>query len=712
MNVNERYVNVILPLKYSGSVTYVLPEEFSFCRAGSRVKVDFAGKEYIAVVEEILDGRELNVNQDLVYKPVIGIEELEQVSAGEIEFWKKIAGYYLITVGEVYKAAYSPASVRQERVKAKKSPEAFFKEMASEQSSEEKPSHGKEKRLSGAESALSGKTPELSSPQKIAKESIEEHFRKNPCRPVLLNGVTGSGKTEIYISLAIEQLQMGKNVLYMVPEIAISKQLETRLETIFGKRLLTFHSRQTAAEKRRIHGIVKHNGEQENNCAVVVLGTRSALFLPYSNLGLIIMDEEHDTSYKQTEPAPRYHAREASIMLSIIHKCNVLLGSATPSLETLYNCSVGRFSKVLLTEKFYGALQPEIEIIDTLWARKSRQMKGNFSQKLINLINRTLSAGEQVMIFRNRRSYAPVVECTECGAIPKCPHCNVVLSYHKYNNTLRCHCCDYTVHFSGICPECHSDSLKYLGAGTEKIEEEVRELFPQAKVARFDADTTRSKVMEEEIISSFSNGKIDILIGTQMISKGFDFEHLSLVAIIDADSILGIQDFRADEYAVQIFSQLMGRTGRREARGTVAIQTNQKNHPILRHINELQFSNINYISECDRISESLLKERAGYSFSPYVRMIKIIVKNRNEKRLTVQCETLKLALAAVESVGNMQITGPFAPVADKVRGEWLKCFYIKLRRDKELLKNKEVIKAVIDSLKMGNNIIIDVDPLG
>lgn len=545
--------------------------------------------------------------------------------------------------------------------------------------------------------------------------------------PVLLHGVTGSGKTEIYINLASRVLSMGRSVLFMVPEIAISKQLQQRLKKVFGVRLLVYHSKQTAAEKARIYKIVSRQflkeyigdsssaEEKTPNDAVIVLGTRSALFLPYENLGLVIADEEHDSSYKQTEPAPRYHARDAAIMLVKIHEANILLGSATPSLESEYNCRIGRFAKVSLLEKYYGALSPVMEIADTIWARKSGQMKGSFTQKLINEIAKTLDKGRQVLILRNRRSYSPVVECTECGSIPKCPNCNVNLSYHKYNGTLRCHYCDYTVKFNGICSKCGLDTLEYKGAGTERVEEELAELFPNSRIARFDADVAESKRREEAVIKAFSNREIDILVGTQMLSKGFDFEYLDLVAVLQADAILGIQDFRADERALQMFSQLMGRTGRRGTRGKIIIQTNQKNHPVLQQLKResampsVKYKSDSCISESDSsFILSLMQERKEFAFAPYVRMVKILIKHKDREKLDSLCCRVGEAL---QKIACKEVTGPFVPVVDRVRGEWIKCYYIKFLRNKELVENKHKLLEAIEGLKANNAIIIDVDPL-
>ncbi len=686
------YVSVILPVKYSGEISYILPKIFQ-ANVGSRVRVDLAGKIYQGVITKILQENEVPTHTPdgklIQYKPILAVEEAPKILPAEIALWEKVSQYYLCSTGEVFKAAYPALQVKQESVKPRKTVETFLESLKNE-------------------AIVKNVNVTLSATQQTALNSIQESFRNNPLKPVLLRGVTGSGKTEIYMSLAKECLQRGKNVLYMVPEIAISKQLQERLKKVFGERLLTFHSKQTAAEKARIHRILQHNAAGDTNSATIILGTRSSLFLPYGNLGLIIVDEEHDTSYKQTEPAPRYHAKDTAIMLSQIHKANILLGSATPSYESEYNCLSGKFTLVELKEKYHGAIPPQVEIIDTIQALKTRQMVGSFSQKLINEIRRTINDGYQVLIFRNRRSYSPIVECQECGEIPKCPHCNVHLSYHKYNNTLRCHYCDYIARFNGNCKQCGSATFKYKGAGTEKLEEELAALLPDATIARYDADIAKSKRAEEQTIKDFAQGKTNILVGTQMISKGFDFEKLKLVAVIQADTILGVQDFRADEKAVQLLSQLMGRTGRRNIQGKLIIQTNQKGHPVL---TKLQNHNIPDANTLPPLTAQLLRERQEYLFAPFVRMVKIIVKHRDAARLDALCNEIQEKLQGRKELEYKELSGPFAPVIDKVRGEWIKCFYIKFARNSRLAQNKAALQECINGIKGNQAIVLDVDPL-
>lgn len=691
----RRYASVILPVKYNGEVSYIIPQFFEV-EVGSRVKVDFANKIYSGVVSKILLQDQIPTHTSdgkvIQYKPILAVEELPKVLPTEIQLWERVAQYYLCSIGEVFKAAYPALAIKQESVtRPRKTVEMFLEGLDNER--------------------IVKKDVVLSDAQGEAVEKIKAGFPK----PVLLRGVTGSGKTEIYITLAAEQLRQGKSVLYMVPEIAISKQLQSRLSGVFGDRLLTFHSKQTAAEKARIHKILQHNAsisvgknlQDIANSAVVILGTRSSLFLPLNNLGLVIVDEEHDSSYKQTDPAPRYQAKDTAIMLAQIHKANVLLGSATPSFESEYNCLLNRFALVELTEKYYGAVPPKVEIIDTIYAYKTRQMVGNFSQKLINEIRRTIEQGYQVLVFRNRRSYSPVVECQECGEIPKCPHCNVHLSYHRYNNTLRCHYCEYIVRFNGTCSKCGTASFNYKGAGTEKLEEELAKIFPEAAIARYDADIAQSKRVEEQTIKDFAEGKTNILVGTQMISKGFDFERLRLVAVIAADTILGVQDFRGDEKALQLLSQLMGRTGRRGEQGKLIIQTSQKEHPVLLSLS----SSLPDKSSLPSITAQLLGERLQYHFAPYVRMVKIIVKHKDDSRLDELCTQIQQKVQGRGDLQYKEFTGPFTPVIDKIRGEYIKCFYVKFARDNSLARNKAALQECVGEIKNYNSIILDVDPL-
>ena len=690
------FVSVILPVKFKEEVLYLLPDSFLHynsptaanvtaaggCKVapGTRVRVHFGKREMIGVVRgfRYADRDEVpleRLGKPLEYKEIDGVVELPAIKREQLEFWQLLADYYLCTVGEVYKAAYPALAVRQESVKSRKSPELFLE------------------RISFSPEGISQqRLPMLSQRQQGAFDEIRAHFGAGK-RPVLLHGATGSGKTEIYVKLAQEVLAKGKNVLFMVPEIALSKELESRLRGYFGERLLLFHSKVTAAQKHFVHSVVLQAG---GNSPVVVLGTRSSLFLPFAQLGLVIVDEEHDPSYKQSDPAPRYNARDAAVLLASIYGAHLIMGSATPSFESLYNVSIKKYARVMLPFRYFGAPAPDVEIIDTIKARRVGEMKGSFSQKLINALKENMEQGGQALVFRNRRSYSPMVQCDNCGQIPKCPHCNVSLSYHRYNNTLRCHYCDYTSLFSSRCPQCSSGELVARGAGTERVEEELRELLPLARIERFDADVAESKREEERIISSFAKGEIDILVGTQMLSKGFDFEKLSLVALLQADTVLGMEDFRADERALQLFTQLIGRSGRRGIRGKMLIQSAQKNHPIFK------------IFKLDTLfpdSSALLDERREFRFAPYVRMVKITLRHRTMEEL----ERLTAAVAAIQ-VPCLEITGPFVPGLERLRGEWQRAFYVKFARDSRLSHNKRVLMERLEALNAPNSIVVDVDP--
>ena len=717
------FVSVILPVKFKEEVLYLLPDSFLHynsptaangtaaetetaatgttaangasdaagangasdaggCKVapGTRVRVHFGKREMIGVVRgfRYADRGEVpleRLGKPLEYKEIDGVVELPAIKREQLEFWQVLADYYLCTVGEVYKAAYPALAVRQESVKSRKSPELFLE------------------RISFSPEGISQqRLPMLSQRQQGAFDEIRAHFGSGK-RPVLLHGATGSGKTEIYVKLAQEVLAKGKNVLFMVPEIALSKELESRLKGYFGERLLLFHSKVTAAQKHFVHSVVLQAG---GNSPVVVLGTRSSLFLPFAQLGLVIVDEEHDPSYKQSDPAPRYNARDAAVLLASIYGAHLIMGSATPSFESLYNVSIKKYARVMLPFRYFGAPAPDVEIIDTIKARRVGEMKGSFSQKLINALKENMEQGGQAIVFRNRRSYSPMVQCDNCGQIPKCPHCNVSLSYHRYNNTLRCHYCDYTSLFSSRCPQCSSGELVARGAGTERVEEELRELLPLARIERFDADVAESKREEERIIGSFAKGEIDILVGTQMLSKGFDFEKLSLVALLQADTVLGMEDFRADERALQLFTQLIGRSGRRGIRGKMLIQSAQKNHPIFK------------IFKLDTLfpdSSALLDERREFRFAPYVRMVKITLRHRTMEEL----ERLTAAVAAIQ-VPCLEITGPFVPGLERLRGEWQRAFYVKFARDSRLSHNKRVLMERLEALNAPNSIVVDVDP--
>ncbi len=695
-----RYISVILPLKLEWEPSYSVPEEENI-QIGDRVKVLLANREYLGVVSDV---DIIPSTEPSKIKRILNLEkELERILPEEIEFWRAVAKYYLCSIGEVYKAAYPLGRVSLEEARAR-----AIKRKDSKKKSSAKTPKGPESTLSPEEEkkeqAEEIKQVKLTAPQSLAYSKIKESFSIN--KPVLLNGITGSGKTEIYIKLAQEALESHKNVLYLVPEIALSRQLEERLEEYFGNSLMIFHSGETAASKRNTAERIRElRGKDEN---YIILGTRSSLFLPHHDLGLIVVDEEHDNSYKQDAPAPRYNGRDAALMMHIIHKANIILGSATPSLEEVYNCASGKHVRVELKERYYGSQNSDIEIIDTKAERKKRGMVGNFSRKLIDHINSKLSKGEQIMILRSRRAWASLMQCGACGDIVKCPHCNVSMSLHKNGQSI-CHYCGHKEVYSGKCKRC-GGQINLLGSGTQRIEDEVAVLFPNARIARLDSDSAQNKSTEKKIIKDFKNGEIDILIGTQIVSKGFDFSNLTLVAVISADALIGLQDFRADEKAMHLLEQFRGRCGRRDKKGLLIIQTSQPEHPVYQRIgnNELEDFNAN-----------LLNERREFNFPPFTRIIEISIKDSFEDRAERMATALAGALRARFepqgcSILQSPITGPYSPAIDKISDNYIRAIRISLKKDMKLAQEKEIIKKTVtqfeQSRKYNGHITINVDP--
>lgn len=675
MAVETRYVEVLLPLKLKDALTYRLPAGWTVS-VGDWVQVPLRGHLALGVVLRVSDRAPAGVSLSAIAE-VAALVEKPPVSGEELAFWHAVADYYLCTPGEVFKAAYNAGLQR-----AMLQPEAQGRRKKRASKKQEEP--------------VSDLKP-LSEAQKAALDRIRTGFAAG--KPVLLAGVTGSGKTEIYLHLAAEQLQQGRDVLYLVPEIAVSKQLQQRIADVFGDRLLVFHSQTTVPQRYKVIDTLRRDPTPR-----IVLGTRSAVFLPLRNPGLIVVDEEHDRSYKQDDMAPRYNGRDAALMLAARRGASVLLGSATPSCEALYNVQTRKFVRVSLPERYHGGEDPKVELIDTTRERRLGNMQGSFSRKLLKEMAATLEEGRQVLVFRSRRAYAPVVQCEACGEPVRCPHCNVTLSYHKFNNTLSCHYCGYHRSFTMRCPSCGEVALAERGAGTEKLEEELQDAFPGCTVARFDADTTERKTVQEKLIRDFAAGRIDILVGTQMISKGFDFAKLALVVVVSADSLFAVPDFRSDERAFQLITQLMGRSGRRGAQGRIVIQTAQPEHPVLQRLLHPVPQGLS--------SAGLLEERRQFAYPPYVRMISVTVKDRYEGRVWNVCRLVK---EAAEVAGIADIAGPVAPAVDVVAGEHIAQFWIKLPRSRGLAAAKQAFAQRLEQIerdfKGHTGIIVDVDPL-
>ena len=744
MDGNLKYLKVILPLKLDWEPCYsVLPgTEGGVPSVGTRVSVRFAGRKYVGVVSESDVTPDIELTK---IQRIIRVEDgISPVTEAEMRLWRFVSDYYLCPVGEVYKAAYPSLKNDGEMIRSRerlRAEERLRRMNAALAAKRERLEAAVERRRAMYEKAVRPETrekylealtkaenelnalpleivaqddsrsytrlplPSLSLAQQTCLEQIRGFFSKKS--PVLLDGVTGSGKTEVYISLAANVLDSGGSVLYMIPEIAVSKQLGNRLKEVFGNQLALFHSgmsasaRSLAVEKVRM-----------GNC--IVLGTRSSVFLPFMDLGLVIVDEEHDNSYKQETPAPRYSGRDTAMMLARFHGADLLLGTATPSLESLYNCRTGRLAKVMLRERYFGDDRTVVEIVNTAEERRKRGMKGSFSYKLIDRMKEALKGGGQILLLRSRKSYSPAVQCSRCGKIPRCPHCDVSLSWHRDEGRLKCHYCGWNQPFNAVCPDC-GGHLEPLGAGTQRVVEEVSMLFPDARVARIDGDMISGSAGEEALIRDFSQGLIDILVGTQIVTKGFDFARLSLVAVLQADSLLGFQDFRADEKALQILEQFRGRVGRRGQRGLFLIQTATPEHPVYKYVASEQRS--------DDLAETILAERFAFGYPPFSRIIQITLRDSDEGSATSLAAALAKAIRSEFGISGLvrnqadqvSVLGPYAPAVDKVSNLYIRLIRVSMMKNQTLMDNKRRLASLVSDFGKENRcsaqLSLDVDPL-
>ena len=541
---------------------------------------------------------------------------------------------------------------------------------------------------------------QLSEPQQKAYQQIHEQFNQFPV--VLLHGVTGSGKTEIYIKLIDEVLKQGKQVLYLLPEIALTSQIVNRLRKYFGEKVGVYHSRFNEYERVEIWNRVL---EQESDVAdtskyQLILGARSALLLPYQNLGLIIVDEEHDASYKQQDPAPRYHARDCAIVLANMHKAKTLLGTATPSLESYYNVKQNKYGLVELKQRFAQSKLPDIWVVNMIEARKQHQVQGVFSDFLIERIGEALDKKEQVILFQNRRGYAVRMICNTCQTMPTCKYCDVSLTYHKKTGLLKCHYCGYAIAVPHECPTCHSTDIEMKGFGTEKVEDTLAEIFPQASIARMDLDTTRSKNGYQQIICDFEQHKTDILVGTQMVTKGLDFDRVSVVGILNADALISFPDFRSFERAFQLLAQVSGRAGRKEVPGKVVIQSYQPDHPALKYVETNDFM---------AMYNSQIAERKEYHYPPVTRLVKVTLKHPDEKVVTEAAQTLA---APLREAFPGHVLGPQAPLVSRIQNYYLEDFWIKLAKDSQLETHKAKLLKILQKFQQDHKtvrVVINVD---
>jgi len=539
--------------------------------------------------------------------------------------------------------------------------------------------------------------------QQKAFGQIDHFFQEKEV--VLLHGITSSGKTEIYIKLIDEVIKSGKQVLYLLPEIALTAQIINRLRNYFGDKVGIYHSKYNEQERVEVWNRVLASSKlpDEQPGYQIILGARSALFLPFTNLGLIIVDEEHDTSYKQFDPAPRYNARDGAIFLAGLHKAKALLGSATPAVESYFNSQKQKYGLVELMHRYGGLQLPETIIVDLRAEHRHKKMKSHFSSVLLEHMKTALENKEQIILFQNRRGFSLRLECGSCSWMPQCKHCDVTLIYHKFTNQLKCHYCGYATYVPSKCPECGSNTLMMKGFGTEKIEDEIPLFFPEAKVSRMDLDTTRSKQAYYHIIKDFEERRIDILVGTQMVTKGLDFDNVSTVGILNADNMINYPDFRSYERSYQLISQVSGRAGRKKKRGKVFIQTFNPKHFVIKNV--IEFNYPFYIS-------TLLSERKRFNYPPYTRLIQLTLKHKDRKKLNEAALEMKEIL---RPIFNKHLLGPEYPVVSRIRQLYLKDFLIKLERDGSIAEMKHKLLKGIDLFyaKHSNKpvrVIMNVDP--
>ena len=746
---SDRLVDIILPLAIADVYTYLIPEAMPYPQIGMRVLVPLGKKHIVGIVYRKHEGE---------IPSHIRVREVEQVldeqaivTAEQLRLWEWLSQYYMCTLGEVLAAAlpseiiddnYSAATTQyislspaylakeaqeillQSLQRAKKQAQLVeeFLRLSDSRFRVERRVLLEASGVSGAilrtliekgifledEQPISrlrqytGSTKAahtLDNQQRVSIEQIHEAWTEKTV--TLLHGVTSSGKTEVYIHLIEEVLQTGKQVLYLVPEIALTTQLTERLQAVFGKQLVVYHSRFSNAERVEIYHEVRDKESEAKG--KVILGARSAIFLPFKELGLMIVDEEHEPSYKQQDPAPRYHARSAAIMMAGWYGAKVLLGTATPSVESYHNAISGKYGLVEMKERFQGLQLPRITMVDLQRQYHRKEMYGHFADPVVFRIREEIAKGKQVILFQNRRGYAPYLQCPSCGEVPKCPNCDVSMTYHKGNNTILCHCCGHSMVAPRICPKCQSE-YKAQGFGTERLEEEIKTLFPNARVARMDLDTTRKKDGHQRIIDQFAQHEVDILIGTQMVTKGLHFNDVSLVVVLQADSLLNQPDFRSYEHGFQMLEQVSGRAGRTGAQGEVMIQTFDPKNPIFDYL-----KNHDYLS----LYTQQVEERKMFHFPPFHRMIVLTLKHRDAGRLEAASELLQ---AHMRGTFGKRVSSVIVPSISRQQNMYVRQIRLMIEVGANINKAKDLLREQIRMVQQqanckGTTIFADVDPM-
>ena len=666
-----KYADVVLPVPLDALFTYIVPDEkVTQVTPGVRVLVPFgASKQYLGIVVRIHDEKP----EGFELKSVLSVmDSSPMVLESQYRLWKWISEYYMCPIGDVMKAAI-PAKLKDTK--------------------RLRPRHRAEADL------LADALPlrPLSEAQQHAFSQILDSFRQKAV--TLLHGVTSSGKTEVYIHLIHQMIGEGKQVLYLLPEIALTVQMMNRLREVFGSRLGIYHSKFTDAEREALWRTQLSDEPYD-----VILGARSAVFLPFTRLGLVVVDEEHETSYKQQEPSPRYHARSVAIVLAQMFKAKTLLGTATPSMESYYNARSGKYGLVELKERFKHIELPQIVVVDTKDLRHRKMMNGIFSPLLLSKVREALERGEQAILFQNRRGFAPMVMCKQCGWVPRCGQCDVSLTLHRSQSLLTCHYCGNTYRIPTECPACGCTQLMTRGYGTEKVEEELKALIPEARVARMDLDTAHTRKAFETLISDFSSGHTDILIGTQMVSKGLDFARVSVVGILQSDSMLNLPDFRAFEYAYMMMEQVSGRSGRAGRQGQVILQTSNPELSLIHHLVNHDFQSV---------FTELLEERRAFSYPPFTRLIYIYLRHRHESVVERASQELAAALRAVLS---SRVLGPDKPSVARVKTQSIRKIMLKLEPTLDLHRTKAWLHETLAHQFTGKayaslQVFFDVDPM-
>ena len=645
------YCDVLLPVPLTGYFTYRLPPELAtLAQAGCRVVVPFGNKK---TTTGLIVRVHQTAPQDstLIIKDITELVDTQPVILpGQLAFWEWIASYYLCSVGEVFKAAIpgKMKKVAKKKIKAR-AERIVINDEGIDLLGEKIP----------LSSSLMPQLPVLSPAQQSALDSIHASWQQHSV--CLLHGVTSSGKTEIYTHLIAEALQRREQVLYLLPEIVLTSQLTTRLKTVFGDHLGVYHSKYSDAQRAEVW-MRQLSAEPYD----IIVGVRSSVFLPFQRLGLVIVDEEHETSFKQQEPAPRYHARNAAIMLATRTGARTLLGTATPSFESYYNARIDKYGLVKLTERFGQVQLPEVEVIDIKELQRKRLMQGAFSPALLQAMREAIDAGEQVILFQNRRGFAPSVSCHVCGWVPRCPHCDVPLTLHKRTGHMTCHYCGFTAEIPGRCPACENSDLRGRGYGTERIEDEIQKHFPSARIARMDLDTTRTRTAYEALIQDFASGETDVLIGTQMVTKGLDFERVSVVGILSAETMLNQPDFRAYERSFQMLAQVAGRAGRRQHRGRVFLQTFNADLGLIRQV---------VSNDYEGAYQEQMLERRQFAYPPFVHLVTVYVKHRHLAVVDALAKEITLRLRA--SFGT-RVLGPDEPPIGRVASLFIRRIMLKL----------------------------------